>query len=169
MSYYSGMMRRIKRMVEKNQYPPTFDPYKWPFYKVNCYAYALDLRIGDIKESIFIPGRLSDKNEELYVWSQLDFKEKLERDLKFLGFSYRPNDTHLEEGEYRIALYYIPTPHDYPIGFHIVRQDKDGGWSHRTGWKGDVFNTGVVGDTPPNLEEEDPILFDVLIIKKRLD
>ena len=80
---------------------------------------------------MWLPGCISDENLDKNIWSTPDLIERLKKDLDFLGISYRDNSNNLLEGEWRIAIYYEPAMHDFPIGFHISRQDIDGIWSEK--------------------------------------
>ncbi|MBO5478825.1 MAG: hypothetical protein J6A04_03815 [Clostridia bacterium] len=164
MSYYSQKLENIREILQSNVYPPKFNAKRWKHVKVNCYAYALDLPINDKEKLIFIPGRICDKNAEKVIWT--DVTSKVKRDLESLGISYREDDGILYEGEWRIAIYYIPTPHDYPISFHFVRQDDDGFWSEKPSWEAKIRRFLQKTDTPPDLSEYGPKLESVLILSK---
>jgi len=164
MSYYSRKVKKIRDILKTNQYPPEFNPERWKFIKCNCYAYALDLPVNDIAKKIFIPGCIADKNLEKEIWTGVS--KRVEKDLDFLGISYREDDGKLYNGEYRIAIYYIPTPHDWPIGFHISRQDVNGEWSEKKSWKAKVQKIGEKGDKAPDISEYGPVLEKVLILSK---
>lgn len=164
MSYYSRKLENIRKALKTNIYPSKFNKKRWKYVKTNCYAYALDLLINDRKKEIFIPGCISDENAEKVVWT--DVTGEVKKDLDFLGISYRENDEALYKGEWRIAIYYIPTPHDWPIGFHIVRQDEDGYWSEKPSWKAKVTRFKKKTDTPPDLSKYGPKLESVLILSK---
>ena len=175
MNYYSTKIEYIRKELENKKSVPVYEPKKWKTFfgtsvNTNCYAYVLDLIIPDHKKEIFIPGCISDSNAEKNLWSNVTGHVK--KDLDFLGITYREDDSSaLQPDEYRIALYYIPTFHDLPIGFHMVRQDENGDWSEKTGWKGSVQKIGVHGDKPPIYSEEvygpiGPKLDSVLIIKR---
>ena len=175
MSYYTGKIERIREELENKSSVPTFEPKKWKIILgkalfTNCYAYALDLAIPDPKEEIFIPGCIHDYSSEKVVWS--DVTGNVKKDLDFLGIKYREDDSSaLKPGEYRIAIYYIPTFHDMPLCFHMARQDENGEWSEKTGWKGIVQKIGVKGDKPPVYPNAlhgpfGPKLDSVLVIKR---
>ena len=166
MSYYAKKIKEIKQQVEKNIYPPNFSKEKNLLCHRNCYAYALNLIVSDPREKIFFPGCISNKEEEGAIFSSYELLERLKKDLKFLGFTYRGENGTLAEGEYRIAVYYIPTYHDWPIGFHISRQDKTGEWSEKPSWKKGIQKIGKKGDLPPDISEKGPRLLEVLILKK---
>ncbi len=87
---------------------------------------------------MWLPGCISDENLDKNIWSTPDLIERLKKDLDFLGISYRDNSNNLLEGEWRIAIYYEPATHDFPIGFHISRQDIDGIWSEKPSWEGKI-------------------------------
>lgn len=175
MSYYTKKIECILEELENQNSIPKYEPKKWqkffskPIY-TNCYAYSLDLAISDKKQEIFIPGCIHDYNSETDIWS--DVTSKVKQDLDFLNISYRDDDsTKLQPGEYRIAIYYIPSPHDLPIDFHFARQDENGEWSEKKGWDGPVQKIGIKGNLPPVYSKElygifCPILENVLVLKK---
>lgn len=175
MSYYTDKIECIRKELENKSSVPTYEPKKWKavFGKninTNCYAYVLDLAIPDPKQEIFIPGCISDYSSEKVVWDNITGNVK--KDFDFLGIQYREDDSSaLKPGEYRIALYYIPTFHDMPLDFHMARQDENGEWSEKTGWNGTVQKIGVKGDKPPVYPCEKygpfgPKLDGVLVIKR---
>ena len=93
----------------------------------------------------------------------------MKKDLEFLGISFREDkhETHLKPGEWRIAIYYRPTPHDWPIGFHLSRQDIDGIWSEKLSWKGKIQRIGEKSDKPHDLSKYDLYLESTLILSKK--
>ena len=166
MSYYSETVKRIKDQVNKNKYPPEFIKRIKPCFDFrNCYAYALNLNVNDIKKRIYFPGCISQKDENPYIFDSNSLVSRLKRDLEFLGFSYRENDEQLKEGEYRIAIYAFPSFHDMPIGFHISRQDMDGFWSEKPNWKDKPRMLKYSGVREPDIGKK-TCFKTVLIIKK---
>lgn len=166
MSYYEKIVQQIKDKVSENSYPPTFERKLLDLSVRNCYAYALDLDISDPQKRVFFPGCISSEEEKLDIFSGLDLLERLKKDLTFLGFSFRTNDQNLKEGEYRIAIYGLPTLHDMPIGFHISRQDKDGYWSEKRNWKSKPEKLDYSDFEAPKLVGVTPFRTEVLIIKR---
>lgn len=174
MNYYTNKIECIRKELENRNSIPKYEPQKWKKFLIkpiftNCYAYALDLLIPDPKQEIFIPGCIHDCSSEKVVWS--DVTGNVKKDLDFLGIKYRVADSsQLKLGEYRIAIYYIPTFHDMPLEFHMARQDESGEWSEKISWKGEVQKIGVKGDKPPVYPDTlhgpyGPKLDSVLIIK----
>lgn len=84
----------------------------------------MDLPVSDRKKEIYILGCICGENTEMVIWD--DIAGKIKKDLRFLGISFRKNTAKIKKGEYRIAIYSVPTLHDCPLDFHIVRQDADG-------------------------------------------
>lgn len=166
MSYYSDLVELIKDEVTKNTYPPVFTNKLFDFSIRNCYAYALNLNVTDPKKRVLYPGCISSENEKLDIYSEKMLLKRLEKDLKFLGFTSRSNDKNLEESEYRIAIYAFPSFHDMPIGFHIARQDKDGFWSEKPNWKSKPRKLDYSGIDCPELIGAEAFYKTVLIIKK---
>lgn len=166
MSYHAMIVQQIKDKVSSNSYPPEFKRKFLDFSVRNCYAYALDLDVSDTKKEVFFPGCISSEDEKPDIFSGLDLLERLKKDLKFLGFTFRPNEKKLEEGEYRIAIYGLPTYYDMPIGFHISRQDKDGYWSEKRNWKSKPEKLDCSDFEAPKLVGVIPFRTEVLIIKR---
>ena len=166
MSYYSDLIEQIKDEVKKNTYPPVFEKKIFDFSVRNCYAYALNLNVSDRMQRVLYPGCISSENEKTDIYSEKMLLERLEKDLEFLGFTFRPNDKNLEESEYRIAIYAFPSFHDMPIGFHIARQNKDGIWSEKSNWKSKPRMLDYSGIDCPELIGVEPFYKTVLIIKK---
>ncbi len=165
-SYYVRKIEEIKKVLKNNKYPCHFDKIKFRGKKLNCYAYALDINVSDSKELLWLPGCISDENLDKNIWSTPDLIERLKKDLDFLGISYRDNSNNLLEGEWRIAIYYEPATYDFPIGFHISRQDIDGIWSEKPSWEGKIKKIGDKSNIPPNLEKSHLYLKNVLILSK---
>ena len=159
---YSSKLKRMRNTIKGNVYPPVYNERKWNSNHMNCYAYAIDVPLRDLEEDFLIPGCISDPEAETVIFS--DVEGLFKKDLKFLGFSIRKDDTVLAEGDYRIAIYMGASFHDYPVGFHFIRQDSDGTWSDKPGWKGkpQKYEKGQV----PNLEKHNLYLREVIIVKK---
>ena len=166
MSYYERIVQQIKNKVSANSYPPVFERKFLDFSVRNCYAYALDLDVSDPEKKVFVPGCISSENEQPHIFSGLDLAERLKKDLTFLGFTFRPNEQNLQEGEYRIAIYGLPTFHDMPIGFHFSRQDEDGYWSEKRSWKAKPEKLDYSDFEAPKLVGVTPFKAEVLIIKR---
>lgn len=167
MSYYSEKVQKIREILESNTYPTKYMPRKWKWLKVNCYSYALNIPVSDEKQLIWIPGCISDEKEKPHIFSGIT--ERLKKDLDFLGISYREDsgEATLNEGEWRIAIYKGPTLHDWPIEFHISRQDEDGIWSEKPSWNGKVQRIGKKSNKPHDLSKHNLYLETVLILSKK--
>ena len=166
MSYYSNIVQKVKAEVAKNNYPPIFESKIINLSVRNCYAYALNLEVSDPNKRVFLPGCISSESENVNIFDGSKLMDRLKRDLNFLGFAYRPNDKYLKGGEYRIAIYGLPTLHDMPIGFHISRQGKDGYWSEKRNWKAKPQRLNYCGTEAPKLDGVRPFFTEVLIIRK---
>lgn len=168
---YDKKIEKIKKAVERNLYPPNFESKRWEKEQVNSYAYALDLKMKDKKKQIFFPGGISSKDTSKEVFSSDILVERIIRDLYFLGFMVKEEDKQMQlaEGEYRIAIYFIPAniSKRKPLHYHFVRQDNSKKWSHKPSIeaKAEVFL--AESDEPPSLEKYGYRLKKVLIIKKR--
>lgn len=160
-------IEKVRKAQLTNLYPPMFDEERWKKSNgCNCYSYALDIPVKGRIKQIWIPGLLSDPKFDGRIWSAEELISNVKADLFNLGFSYRENDTILNDGEWRIAIYYIPTYHDMPIGFHFVRQDEDGSWSQKRFWNSRVEIIKEKDIVPPDLSEDRVMLCKTLIIGK---
>ena len=165
----SKKIYRIREIIKQNTYPPSppeSDINKWEkvMTTTNCYAYALDVPIEDQNQDIWIPGCPRFSSGDVHIYSGVT--KKIEQDLQFLGVSYREDNGILEEGEYRIAIYFRSTPHDWPIGFHVSRQDNTGRWSEKKSWDAVPSCIRDISDKPPDLSEHGFVLESVLILSK---
>ena len=159
---------KVQKVVDKNQYPPTFNPKKWEKKRgYNCYAYALDVPVKDVFNKFWLPGVLSGISHSGKFFSVPTLVEHIKADIKTLGFSCREDDGILHKGEYKIAIYHIPSYYDIPIQFHMVRQDEDGRWSEKPSRNSEVMRFKGKSATPPDLSKYDAYLCEILIIKKK--
>lgn len=164
--YHSRKLKQILDAIKGCAAPPTYNPKKWRGKKLNCYAYALDLDIDDPKMSIWTPGQIASKNPKHQVYTNVT--EQVKKDLDVLGISYRENSDVLNPGEWKIAIYYKPSFHDWPIGFHFSRRDADGIWSEKNGWsRRGKINRYVAVDVAPNFRDYGLRLESVLILSKK--
>ena len=165
LKYYAKKLKEIRENLETNTFPPFYDLYKWKGKKLNCYAYALDINVSDFWKKIWFPGQICNPSYDYALMS--DVSGHVKKDLDFLGISYRENSERLNPGEWRIAIYDAPTPHDYPIEFHISRQDNNGIWSEKPSWKSKIENFAIPSNTPPDLSAYNLHLEEVLILSKQ--
>ena len=166
-SYYMRKIKEIRKILKKNNYPCHFDKRKFKGRILNCYAYALDINVSDPKKIIWIPGCISDENLDKNIYTVDELVDRLKKDLDFLGISYRDDTSTLLDGEWRIAIYYIPFIHDWPFGFHISRQDVNGIWSEKISWEGEIEKIGNKCDAPPDFKKDFVFLEKVLILSKK--
>jgi len=128
---------------------PSYDPSKWDKVHVaalekklgplvspltpNCYAYAVNAAtfdgpgnsLGWNKNQLLPPRDLQDVQSAVIAGAKFD-------GLEFVGKNRPPP----KPGTYLIAFYKCPRVDDSDAGaanFHFVRQDSDGGWSHKPG------------------------------------
>ena len=160
-SYETLRSRAIQEIakIKKNHQVPVFEAQAWmtpdgQHIYTNCYAYALNLPIIDKEEVLFVPSVISNRDDIIEPWSDQELVEGVLRDLDFLGISHRFDDrkTTCKDGEYRIAIYSAPSFHDWPLGFHFVRQDSNGEWSEKKSWDGIVQKIGTKGNIPPTYD-----------------
>ena len=163
--YHSRKIKQILDAIKGFSDPPIYNRKKWRGKRLNCYAYALDLDINDPKKSIWTPGQIASKNPKHQVYTNVTAQVK--KDLDALGISYRENSKVLNPGEWRIAIYYKPSFHDWPIGFHFARQDADGLWSEKIDWSRRAkLNRYVAVDEAPNFRDYGLRLESILILSK---
>lgn len=151
------ILRKIQLDIRKN-FGKTVNWESIPKKNFNCYMYAisntmpteiLDIEYcGDLYYKSLIGenvtyfgdiGNISGKNEFKNI---PELVEALRSDLDILGIKMSeclPNKLLLET-EQKIAFYYdlyqlYSGKHG---GFHFIKQDCFGEWSHKTGWGGDV-------------------------------
>ena len=161
-NYYEKKIQEIRKVLNKTVYPPVFEPDFWENCQVNCYAYALNINVEDNKKMIWYPGCISDKNNKQEIKSSITIP--LQKDLDFIGLKYRINEWTLKPDEYRIAIYRFLS--ENKIGFHIVRQDKDGKWSEKRSWNSPI-SIHSINNSPPDLSLYGYSLENVLIISKK--
>ena len=166
--FVNRKVAKVKKVVIGNSYPPLFDYEKWCEGKkgCNCYAYALDIPVRDGSKQFWNPGVISGNNPSGKSYSVFNLIENIKADIETLGFSYRKDECTLHDGEYRIAIYHIPTYHYMSVSFHMVRQDEDGRWSEKPSWNSKVNRFKEISVTPPDLSKYDAYLCETLIIKK---
>ena len=167
--YLHRRMLKIQKTIDNNEYPPKYDQKRWKRKNkfCNCYSYVLDVPIRDILRKIWAYPGIFHCEHECYVFSSEQLIKNVKDDLKALNFSYREEDGYLYEGEWRIAIYYIPAiSHRMPIGFHFVRQDEDGRWSEKAGWGMKVRIIKEKSNTPPDLSKYRGYHCKTLVVKK---
>lgn len=131
MTQYEEFINQVKELVSKQPIPPHYNLDEWTGKSFNCYAYAMricmDLFAYDINPGFISRGKSNDyRCTEEYTLKY--FKE----DCKALGLQLLPTDLEEEinENEYKIAVYVKPG-----MDFHFARQDSNGEWSEKNGWR----------------------------------
>jgi len=117
---------------------PTYEKDLYAYNRTNCYCYALGLKFPWIFYKLYLQranedfahniGFISYKN---YSEDKKSILENLYSDLDVLKIQTYDADieSHPSHGGYKIAVY---VAEDYD--FHILRQNKDGIWSHKLGY-----------------------------------
>ena len=133
---------RIRESMLKNQYPLDFNQYHCN--RENCYAYALGsdytdddrndddiYNLGCMSHAIYPPKTIPEAEEAFY------------NDMKVLGVDCRRCglDAKVAQGEWKVVLFFEGM-FTYSHDFHLVREDKGGGWSHKSGLYGSVWRFG---------------------------
>ena len=131
---------QIRADLEKNKYPMRVKVAEDAF---NCYAYALGTEFNDpdrggpILDYVFNLGSISKKGFPRKI---TQVKEVFMADMDALGVECKEAfyDEPLQDGEWRVLLLYR-APKEYlgdgwlGYGFHFVRENNNGIWSHRGG------------------------------------
>lgn len=142
MSESKKFMAKVRRSIKNQPIPPHYNPDEWEGKEYNCYLYALRACFNyKFYESFLItPGFISQNGA--YIRGIHSFKNKytkkyiiqeFKKDIKSLGLRAYPTtiNAKISSKEYKIAIYCK----DY-WDFHFARQDSDGLWSEKNGWKG---------------------------------
>lgn len=167
-SYHDQKVKAIKEGLRRNKYPPVFNPEKWKRDNANCYAYALNIDVYDRKREVWLPGCIADEWFDGQYWTKEQLIENLKKDLDFLEISYREDSGKLQKGEWRIAVYWLPSFCNCPSEFHFVRQDSNGSWSEKPSWTREVRRINFMRrNTPPDLRGVDAHLITVLVLSKK--
>ncbi len=124
-------IKRLKRDLQKVSYPQPFCAKLYP--ETNCLAYAIGVKSPDYAKGRYFPGGLSGAT--YFLIPELIIP-RFKSDLYRLGISCKQ----IEESEARkktsdgvqiIAIFYSEIEKD----FHVIRKDKEGGWSHKLGYE----------------------------------
>lgn len=121
--------------INGQKYPITFDKFLWRGRETerNCFAYALNLVEGKIEKEWFNVNYFSDllerKVKDEYTVGEV-YRNFLQV-FHLIGVKYRRCSlkTKVPKGYYKVAML-IETK-----DVHWLRQDEDGTWSHKPGWK----------------------------------
>jgi len=120
---------------------------KGGLYRSNCYAYALNDPKPKSLPGRFDPGtrgRLNLDWDYLIQNDPADFKKGLMEGCRTDGLKYVGFEPNRLRGHYLIACY-IGRDFNNHNSFHFVREDRDGGYSHKPGIKA-VERTDFKGD-----------------------
>lgn len=169
MDYYTRKLKEIKKIIEENKYPTSYNPKEWQFRKkdTNCYAYALNIPVGDNKKRIWFPGCISNPKEDVDIYSSNELIDRLFKDLEYLNFEYQEISQGRKLEGFLLATYMIPSHHDCPIGFHISRLDNDKTWSEKPSWDGKVRKIKNINSETFERTEDGLYLVKTLLINKK--
>jgi len=135
-------------------FPPNYGSDYELFTKLrdstNCYAYALQLPVPlDRETPNYDPGFLCGIRiyQDHYQEYQKNIIKGLLGDCEILGINIKQigKNTKLSNNAYRIALGYVWN--NYHWQFHFLRENIDGTWSEKIGWKQDVNNEFALEET----------------------
>ena len=143
-------IKKVKRKVRRQKFPAIYNPKSWNGKYYNCYLYALRARTN-VKnmEWYVVPGFISNGRVNYLMTTENLVKHFME-DLSELGLKAvktsarsrpRPNS-------YKIAIYVNEVKKD----FHFARQDSNGQWSEKMGWKNGIHLLDV-NDVSKNIGE----------------
>lgn len=124
---------RIKQIVNNNKFPFDYVPNKWKnvICDTNCYAYALNSLYPEKSSSntLYYVGAFSGYKFNQYCTSE-ELLERLFADFDFLGLKIGEStfDAVIPKDSYKIC--FLSSEDD----FHFFRYDKQGFWSHKSGW-----------------------------------
>lgn len=131
---HEEFINRVKEVVGNQPIPPNYNPDEWKGKKFNCYAYAMRICM-DLDAYNIIPGFISRGKANDYRDTKEYTLKYFKEDCKALELQLFPTDLEEEinENEYKIAVYVNP---DYD--FHFARQDSNGEWSEKNGWRNPI-------------------------------
>lgn len=127
----------------------------------NCYAYALGLDVPErkIKTFAYAPGTIGSSPTNLVVQRYFTLDEligNIQDDLIYMGINFRecdPLESVLED-EWKIALftafYAFVCYDEYLYDYHFMRQDENGLWYHKNGYR----------NKPTNLDSNKNAIYD---------
>lgn len=141
-SQYERVINQVKEVVGNQPIPPHYNPKEWKGKKFNCYAYAMRMCMN-LDGYAIIPGFISRGNTNDYRDTKEYTLDYFKEDCEALGLKLFPTNLEekINENEYKIAVY-VKSGWD----FHFARQDSNGEWSEKNGWRGpiQVLKTGDV-------------------------
>lgn len=148
-------LETVKYLSDVN-FPTKYQPRKWNKLKMytNCYAYVLNLQVGDYgTQNKYYPGFFAGMDpfyEDGYEEQKLLMR--FMSDLHSLGLQVKKcSRTSETNGEVqKICFMYKKDD------FHFLRQDSNGFWSHKIGWKYIPTNKGVNKQKITNPERQMP-------------
>lgn len=124
---------RVREDLRGVSYPQQFDGelYEW----TNCMAYAIGAKTPDYNKNMYYPGGLTQRFP--YI-NRATLLERMIQDLDSLGIcctiiSEEEARTCEQPGKQIIGVYYGELSEDND--FHVIRKDKGGTWSHKSGYK----------------------------------
>ncbi len=125
---------RVIGDLEGVSYPQPFDGKLYE--GTNCMAYAIGAKTPDHNKNMYYPGGLTKK---FHYINRATLVERMIQDLNLLGIcctviSEEEARTCEQPGKQIIAVYYGQLSEDND--FHVIRKDKGGTWSHKSGYRG---------------------------------
>lgn len=130
---YEQFINRVKEAVHNQPIPPHYNPDEWKRKSFNCYLYAMRACMNFRGyERFIVPGFISRGQKNDYRDIEEITLQYFIEDCESLGLQAFPSEVDEPIGttEYKIAVY-VKTGSD----FHFARQDSDGKWSEKNGWR----------------------------------
>ena len=136
---YPTIIRMAQEVARTQELPLEYSSNEGGPNNFNCYAYALGLSSLNWYELEVTPGFMNgptDIENDVY-YDQITNESIIPyviEDLQVLGRKMEPDTfgNEIMKNSYKIAIYV-----GYE-GFHFIRQNKDGSWSEKDGWGGEV-------------------------------
>lgn len=134
---YEEFIKHVKKAIQEQPIPPKYNPDEWEDKNFNCYLYAMRACMNfDFFGYKIAPGFISEQ----IVESKPKFDKEyvllhLKKDCEILGLNIVPSkiDEPIGANEYKIAVY-VFEGRDY----HFARQDSNGKWSEKDGWRKEI-------------------------------
>lgn len=135
MTQYEEFINQVKEIVGKQPIPPHYNLDEWTGKSFNCYAYAMRICMDLDDYDDIIPGFISRGKANDYCDTKECILKYFKEDCEALGLQLFPTDLEekINENEYKIAVY-VNTGYD----FHFARQNSNGIWSEKDGWRGPI-------------------------------
>ena len=134
---YEEFINQVKKTIQEQPIPPKYNPDEWEDKKFNCYLYAMRACMNfNFFGYKIAPGFISEQIVEYKPNFNKEYVlRNLKKDCEILGLNIVPSkiDEPIGTNEYKIAVY-VFEGRDY----HFARQDSNGKWSEKDGWRKEI-------------------------------